>query len=483
MAKLLPVGLAAGAVAALALWLTGGGRAHGLTERVPDTDTTGLAAGGVLAPSALPGTLIGGDGVAVGPDSPLYSLSWPRFRGAHLDNVSTEPLPLSRDWGREGPKVLWSVSMGEGYAGPAVLNGRVYVLDYDQQRQGDALLCLSLADGKEIWRRWYPNRILRQHGMSRTVPAVTEKYVVTLGPKCHVMCVDAASGEYRWGLDLVNEFKTEVPQWNAGQCPLIDGSKAIIAPGAKTCLMLAVDCQTGSILWRTSNPRRWQMTHSSIVPMELAGRRMYVYCGSGGVVGVAADDGKALWEYEGWKVPMANIPTPVIVGDGRIFLTGGYNAGSMMLQVKDAGGKFVAEPIFRHKAKVFDSPQHAPILYKEHLYSVRSDGQLACMDLEGKVLWASGTAHRFGLGPFLIADGMILAMNDEGVLTVAEATSEDYRQLAQAAVWKKPGKAPRSAGPSEIADGQEAWGPMALVGGRLIVRDLTRMVCLDLRAQ
>ena len=27
--------------------------------------------------------------------------------------------------------------------------------------------------------------------------------------------------------------------------------------------------------------------------------------------------------------------------------------------------------------------------------------------------------------------------------------------------------------------GKEAWGPMALVAGRLIVRDMTRMTCLD----
>jgi outer membrane protein assembly factor BamB len=33
-----------------------------------------------------------------------------------------------------------------------------------------------------------------------------------------------------------------------------------------------------------------------------------------------------------------------------------------------------------------------------------------------------------------------------------------------------------------IEDGVDCWGPMALVGGRLIVRDMTRMVCLDVAA-
>jgi outer membrane protein assembly factor BamB len=31
-------------------------------------------------------------------------------------------------------------------------------------------------------------------------------------------------------------------------------------------------------------------------------------------------------------------------------------------------------------------------------------------------------------------------------------------------------------------DGFDAWGPMALVGGRLVLRDMTRMTCLDLKA-
>jgi outer membrane protein assembly factor BamB len=34
-------------------------------------------------------------------------------------------------------------------------------------------------------------------------------------------------------------------------------------------------------------------------------------------------------------------------------------------------------------------------------------------------------------------------------------------------------------GRAQILDGRDAWGPMALVGHRLILRDSTRMVCLD----
>ena len=54
-----------------------------------------------------------------------------------------EKVTLARTWPAEGPRVLWSVDVGEGYAGAAVLEGRVYLLDYDQDKQADVVRCLS----------------------------------------------------------------------------------------------------------------------------------------------------------------------------------------------------------------------------------------------------------------------------------------------------------------------------------------------------
>ena len=65
--------------------------------------------------------------------------SWPRFRGSRSDNISREEIRLADSWGPEGPEILWRVGLGEGHAAPAVLGGRVYVLDYDEQMNADAL--------------------------------------------------------------------------------------------------------------------------------------------------------------------------------------------------------------------------------------------------------------------------------------------------------------------------------------------------------
>ena len=424
-----------------------------LRERLPGMDRQGQAETTVESSPFAKGQLTNGPGTPAGIPG-----EWPQFRGAHGDNIAPVAGPLARQW-----KELWRVDLGEGYAGAAVRNGRVYILDYDQARQADALRCLSLADGQEIWRFSYPVKTKRNHGMSRTVPTVTDKYVVAFGPKCHVVCLDALTGQFQWGLDLVKEFNAEVPQWYAGQCPLVDGDRVILGTGGDA-LLIAVELATGKLIWKTPNPHDWKMTHSSIVPIEFAGQRQYLYCASGGVAGIAATDGQALWETDAWQIAIATIASPVPVGAGRIFLSGGYNAGSLMLQLTENAGKIEPHVAFRLPAEVFGSTQQTPILFQEHIYGVRPDGQFACLDLTGKILWTSGGAARFGLGPYLIAGDQILALNDDGWLTLAEATPTAYRSLARA----------------RILAGHDAWAPMALVGGRLLARDLTQMVCLDM---
>jgi len=299
------------------------------------------------------------------------------------------------------------------------------------------------------------------HGMSRTTPAAADGFVVTMGPKCHVCCLNAETGQFIWGMDLVREYGTQEPLWYAGQCPRIENGRAIIAPGGKA-LMIAVECATGKVVWQTENPDGWQMTHSSILPMNFAGKRMYVYCASGGVVGVDAENGRILWKTDQWKLK-TNVPTPVDCGDGKIFFSAGYNKGSMMLQLKQAGGEIVPQVLFTLKANVFGADQQTPVFYQGYIYGVRPDKRLVCMDTNGKILWNSGEANTYGLGPYMVADGKIIVLNDEGVLSFIQAKSDAFDLITQ----------------TKVLEGHESWGPMALVSGRLIVRDLTNMVCVD----
>ncbi len=391
---------------------------------------------------------------------------WEQFRNDTRDGIARDEEDLARQWSEDGPPVLWSLELGEGYASAAIFDGRVYVIDYDRENQGDLIRCLSLETGEDIWQYFYPVQVKRNHGMSRTVPAVTEDFVVTLGPKAHVTCLDAETGEFLWMLNLEAEYGTDVPPWYAGQCPYIDDKdRVILAPAGDEVLMTAIEAATGEVVWETPNDPGWDMTHSSVVPMEFGGRDIYIYCGSNGVAGVCGESGELLWHTDKWRIRIATVPSPVIVDDERIFFTGGYNAGSLMLRLKENEDVIEAEEEFRLGAREFASEQQTPIFYEGHIYAVRPGGELACMDIDGDVLWTSGGGTDFGLGPLLIADGLIYVMDDSGVLTMAEATPSGYNELAE----------------SKIIDGHEAWGPMAIADGRLIVRDMNRMLCLDVK--
>lgn len=436
---------------------------RGLTLRRPGADQPPGAEAPAGGNPVLSGKLVQGSGK---PSS--LPGAWPGFRGVNRDGLAADAGRLARSWAGTGPRVLWSADLGEGYAGPAVRAGRVYLMDYDQPHKQDALRCLSLDDGQELWRFAYPVSVKRNHGMSRTVPTVTEHRVVAMGPKCHVVCLDALTGQLKWGLDLVREHGAVVPPWYAGQCPLVDGDRVILGVGGPEVLLMAVSLETGEVLWRTPNPDGWKMTHASVMPVLVKGERQYAYCASLGVVGVAAADGTRRWRTTDWKISIATVPSPVPLDAGQLLLSGGYDAGALLLEIVGAGETFEARTVWRVTPDVFGATQQTPVLHQGHIYGVRPepDSRLVCLGLDGKVVWTSEPAQKFGLGPLLIADGVILVMNDKGQLSMVEATPAKYTLLAQA----------------KVLDGRESWGPMALVGTRLLARDLTRMVCLDLGA-
>ena len=401
------------------------------------------------------------------------SETWTRFRGADFDNISKSPVKLKEKIGT--PKIVWSVELGEGHSGAAIYKGLAYILDYNEEKRSDMLRCFSLADGKEMWTRGYNLNIKRNHGMSRTIPAITEDYILTMGPMCHVMCLDRKDGNLRWGLDVAKDYESEIPLWYTGQCPLIDNNTAIIATGGKA-LMIAVNCETGEKIWETPNPNNWKMSHSSVLPYTFGGRKMYVYSPIGGLVGIAADGpdaGKVLWETPAWNHSVV-APSPVCMPDGKIFMTAGYGAGSMMLQLKENSGKFSVEVLTEYAPKDgLASEQQTAIYWQGHLFGIMpKDGgsmrnQLVCVDPKDskKPVWTSGTENRFGLGPYFMADNKMFILNDDATLTIARPSTSKYIQLDQVKI---------------IEDAHDAWAPFALANGYLLMRDSKKMVCVDL---
>lgn len=396
---------------------------------------------------------------------PGRGFEWGQFRGPDRNGISKET-GLLRKWPATGLKLLWAVPAAEGYAGAAIVAGRVYHHDYDETKSEWCVNCRSLDGGKLIWQFREPREIRPNHAITRTVPAVDSRFVCSLDPKAALHCLDARTGKQIWRKSLVIDYQATIPSWYNGQCPLQEGSRIVVATGG-AAILVALDKATGKEIWRTPNPNQRLMTHASVMPATLGGVRQYLYGTLQGPLGVSAADGKLLWEF-GRKFNVAVAPSPIAVDGERVFMTGSYDAGSVMIRVRDDGGTFKTECLFDLTNNEWNSEVHTPIVHKGHLFAVgkKKRGLFTCLDFEGKEVWTSEGRASFGLGSFMLADGMFLVMDgNSGKLRLIEASTTAYNELASAQVLR----------------GQEVWAPMALSEGKLVLRDLTRMICLDLR--
>jgi len=398
---------------------------------------------------------------------------WSGFRGALQQNIAATAKSLLLSWPEQGPAVRWSLETGDGHAMPSLHNGTLYLLDYDELRGGDSLRALNADTGQERWHHLYAVKTKRNHGISRTVTACNGDFVVSIGPQCHVLSLAAESGQYQWGFSMSSRFATKVPLWYTGQCPLIDDGSVILAPAGKDVLLCGVDLKTGAILFETAQPGGLNMSHASIMTITVEGVRQYIYAALGGIVGVSAepqDRGRLLWQSDSFNASVI-APSPLILDNGRFFMTAGYGYGGVMFQIFRAGETWQIRELFRTSRKQFASEQQTPLYLNGLLYTVLpSDGgtsrqQLVCMTPEGEVLWSSGKEDRFGLGPYLAtADNHMFLMNDTGTLTLARVSSSGYQRLARHELMAEKGR--------------DAWGPMLLADGYLFLRDSTRLYCI-----
>jgi len=418
-------------------------------------------------PMSRPRTLLARACTAAALALPLAAGDWPQFRGPDRD-AKSDATGLLRAWPEGGPRKLWSVETCEGYAAAAIVGGRVYFNDYDREAEAWLVRCLALDSGAELWRYSEERKIRPNHGITRTVPAVDGELVFSFDPKCVLHCIDAATGKELWRKSMVADYGGRIPSWYNGQCPLIEPDRVLVAPGGEA-LVVALEKRTGKELWRTPNPEQRNMSHASLMPAELGGVRQYLYCTLEGPLGVSAADGSVLWQFP-FKFNVAVSPSPLVVDAERVFLTAGYDAGSVMIRVRRDGETFAVAELFRLSSAEWNSEVQTPIVHEGHIFGVgkRRRGLFTCLDLEGKVVWESPAEAGFELGSYLYADGVFLVMEGlTGVLHMIEASTKGYRELARA----------------EVLSGPDVWGPLALADGRLVVRDMTHMVCLQVGAE
>lgn len=401
---------------------------------------------------------------------------WPQYMGPDRNGISPDK-GLMRAWPEGGPRVLWTVPVGPGYAGPAIYKGEVFLLDrVDDQK--DVLRCFALDTGEERWNVSYdaPGKV--GHTGSRTTPTVDDRHIYSVGMTGRFLCTDRVTHAVVWQKDLLADFGAERPNWGVAQAPVLYRNLVIVAPQARDAFAAAFDRDTGRVVWKS--PGLGLPGYVSPLVTTLAGVDQLVVIGAsnksgtqkGAVAGLSLEDGSILWKYEGWDC-FIPIPFPTPLPGDRLFVTGGYNAGSVMLQVRKGAAGLEVTELFRLDPKTCGSQIHQPIFYRDHLYlnsnSNENQGGMTCLTLDGTVKWRTADTEGLPLferGSLILADDLIIALGGKtGILHLIEPSPEGYKELARA----------------QAVEGRELWGPLAISDGKLLVRSQEVLKCLDLR--
>ena len=432
-----------------------------------------------------------------------HAADWPQYLGPERNSTSPEK-GLRRSWPQNGPEVLWTVKVGRGYGGPAVMDGKVYLLDRDDA-VGDKLRCFTLADGKEEWSFAYDAPGSVMFPGSRSVPTVDGHHVYTCGHNGDLHCIDVNTRKPVWKANVWTDFGGKpsrgergfgrpqpgsFPIWAITQNPLVHGDLLIVASQAPEAGVVAYDKLKGNVKWKTAALGYVGYVTPSIVKIDRQDQLVMVTPSTnpfirsnpnennlGKFVGMEPSTGKILWTYDKWNCHIS-VPCALDAGENRVLVVGGYELGATMVKVEKKGDGYVANELFT--TEDFGDQTKPPILHNGHFYAQygtnsRQDG-LTCMSMDGKVLWKTKHSPSFDKGSMILADGLILATDGESKVYLIDPDPKEFKALASAELLAVAGSS-ASGNRRRIAD-SENWAPMALSRGRLLIRDHGEMKCI-----
>jgi outer membrane protein assembly factor BamB len=410
---------------------------------------------------------------------------WPQFLGPDRNGMSAQK-GILRSWPEEGPEVLWTAEVGIGFGGPVVKDGKIYLLDRDDEA-GDKLRCISLSDGSELWNFSYnaPGSVMFPG--SRSVPIVDSNYVYSCGPYGDLYCIDINTHKPVWNKNVWKDFGGEkIPTWAISQCPLVYGNLLILASQAPQAGVVAYDKLTGDVKWKTPSLDGTGYVSPSIVKIGTEDQVVMISASNGGegesgggkVVGIDPLTGSILWEYTNWqcKIP---VPSAFDAGEGRILILGGYDAGSAMIKVeKKADGSYGVEELFKNPD--FGEHTKPPLFVNGYFYAQystneRRDG-LVCMSIDGKIMWKTGRAPSFDKGSMILADGLILATDGAKKIYLIQPDPTGFKPLASSDLLGGSKGLMQKA--MAVKFGTQNWAPIALAEGKLLIRDQSILMCL-----
>jgi outer membrane protein assembly factor BamB len=420
---------------------------------------------------------------------------WPHFLGPHLNATTRETALLDR-WPAGGPKKIWEMERGEGYACPVFAGGRLVYFHRIGDRE--TIDCLEPETGRRFWRRDYEAAYRDRYGFSpgpRASAVIDGNRVYTVGVTAVLHCLDLQTGNVLWRRDLMADY--QIPQYffGYGPTPCVWQDRLIVtvggkADGARGTSVAAFDKLTGKTLWAVEDA--WGADYASPIVAPLHGRDVvFAVLGgesrpaAGGLLAIDPRDGRVLdrfpWRARVYESVIAG--TPLVLGDGRVYVSEVYEKGGTLLEF-DAAGK--SRQLWTQRE--FGLHWMVPLAIGGHLYGFAGrnppDTEFRCVDLAtGKVVWSDdtrfeqgGQIESFFRGSLLQAGARVFALGEDGWFAEFELSPKGavVRQRVR------------------LFQAESAWTLPALHRGLLYVAQNTRdfrgdqpprIICYDLRGE
>jgi len=393
----------------------------------------------------LIGALIG-TSVAHGADS---NPCWPQFHGPNRDNQSTEK-GLLKKWPEGGPALLWTTTgLGHGYSTVSITGGMIYTAGSIEK---DTVITAMNMDGKIQWQvRNGPGWTGDRPG-TRSTPTIDGNRLYHQSPIGNLVCLDAKTGKKIWGFNTLEKFKSKANTWALAESLLIDAQHLICCPGGPQTSMVALDKNTGSVVW-TAPSTKDLAGYSSPTLIEYQGLRIIIALTAKNIIGVNADTGELFWRLKHESYADENVMTPIF-HDGEIFIST-LKTGSVKWKLNVKDGKGSLEELWR--TQELDCHHGGALLVNGNIHgnsTFRNSKLWVCLD------WQTGEKKYMdkgvGKGSLTYADGMLYTLSENGTMGLVRPAATGY-ELVSSFDIPKGGKG-------------NSWAHPVICGGRLYIR-------------
>ena len=403
----------------------------------------------------------------------LKAQDWPRWRGSDQDGISKEK-GLNLDWSASKPSLVWTFRQaGMGYAAPTIVGTTLYCQGAVNE-QGFAF-ALDTKNGSLKWKTDLGREYVedRESAPRGSVTVDGDKLYLIRGIG-QIHCLSAADGKVIWQKDFKADFKGKLmSRWGYSESPLIDGDLVICSPGGSDGTMVALDKNTGALVWRT---KEWKddAAHSSAIVVEIDGIRHYVQQANQSVAGISAKDGKILWKIEKpeYSARGAVIPTPIYNNDHIVYVTTGYNVGCTGIRLAKAGDGIKAETIYANKNIV---NQHGGVVLMDgYVYGLSDVSSWVCQNLmTGETVWTQRNREGLVRGSILGIEGRLIILDERtNFIGVATASPEGWKEICRMEIPERT--------KIETKDNL-LWPHPVIAHGNLYIRDHDLLFCFNLK--